>query len=144
MGYIPVDDSHLHTTPQAPLNHSGVCLCDLVFGQHQGVTQLQQDFARLWGPIPSAAIFPVNRLHYMYCEHLSCDHMYCEHKSCELMFCEHVFWTFHLWAFVLDRICSFQTSPMLKHVRIERGKGDKKREAVVNALLDSVLIFSSW
>ena len=22
-----------HTTPQAPLNHSGVCLCDLMFGQ---------------------------------------------------------------------------------------------------------------
>ena len=34
-GYIPVlvDNSHLHTTPQAPLNHSGVCLCDLMFGQ---------------------------------------------------------------------------------------------------------------
>ena len=25
----------IHTTPQAPLNHSGVCLCDLMFGQLQ-------------------------------------------------------------------------------------------------------------
>ena len=30
--YIPVDNSHLHLTPQAPLNHSGFCLCDLMFG----------------------------------------------------------------------------------------------------------------
>ena len=33
VGYILVDNSHLHTTPQAPLNHSGVCLCELMFGQ---------------------------------------------------------------------------------------------------------------
>ena len=30
VGYILVDNSHLHTTPQAPLNHSGVWLCDLI------------------------------------------------------------------------------------------------------------------
>ena len=34
MGYIPVD-SELRFTPPAPLNHSGVCLCDLMFGQVQ-------------------------------------------------------------------------------------------------------------
>ena len=33
VGYILLDNSHLHPTPQAPLNHSGVCLCDLMFGQ---------------------------------------------------------------------------------------------------------------
>ena len=33
VGYILVDNSHLHPTPQAPLNHSDVCLCDLMFGQ---------------------------------------------------------------------------------------------------------------
>ena len=33
VGYIAVDNSHLHPTPQYPLNHSGVCLCDLMFGQ---------------------------------------------------------------------------------------------------------------
>ena len=48
VGYIPVDNSHLHPTPQAPLNHSGVCLCDLIWssvkwGLHQGVAQLQQE-----------------------------------------------------------------------------------------------------
>ena len=41
-------NSHLGFTPQAPLNHSGVCLCDLMFGQVQacvnlGVAQLQQE-----------------------------------------------------------------------------------------------------
>ena len=35
MGCIPVDNSRLRFTPQAPLNHSGVCLCDLMFGQVQ-------------------------------------------------------------------------------------------------------------
>ena len=33
VGYIPGDNSHVRFTPQAPLNHSGVCLCDLMFGQ---------------------------------------------------------------------------------------------------------------
>ena len=53
VGYIPVNNSHLHPTPQAPLNHFGVCLCDLMFGvkwgSHQGAAQLdsRRVFARL-------------------------------------------------------------------------------------------------
>ena len=32
IGYIPVDNSNSH---RAPLNYSGVCLCELMFGQVQ-------------------------------------------------------------------------------------------------------------
>ena len=60
VGYIPVDHANLDTTPRAPLNHSGVCLCDLMFGQ-VGVTSGSRS-ATVGGVFPDLSLRPKSPL----------------------------------------------------------------------------------
>ena len=48
------EPSHLRSPPQAPLNHSGVCLCDLMFGQVQiqGLSSFSFHVRVAWGSRP--------------------------------------------------------------------------------------------